>query len=348
MEISAEQLAALVKGEVEGDPKVIINHYAKIEEARTGSLTFLANPKYSHYIYTTNASAVLVNKTFKSEHSINTTLIRVDDAYATLAELLKMVSASKPKKVGIEAQTQIDDSVIIPANVYVGSFTYVSKGVTIGDYTQIYPQCYIGENVKIGKNVILYAGVKIYADCVIGDNCILHSGVVIGADGFGFAPENGEYEKIAQIGNVVLEDKVEIGANTTIDRATMGSTIIHHGVKLDNLIQVAHNVEIGENTVMAAQVGVAGSTKIGKHNMIGGQVGFAGHIKVGDFNQIGAQSGIPNNVGDSNRLMGYPAVSDRDFARQTVYIKNLGALNREVSLLKKDIKDLKEDESKSK
>lgn len=347
MEITAAQLAALVKGEIEGDSTVKINNYAKIEEATPGTLTFLANPKYSHYIYETKASAVLVRKDFIPEHEISTTLIRVEDPYATLADLLNLVSSSKPKKKGIEQPVTIASSVNIPESTYIGSFTYISNGAKIGENTEIYPQCFIGENVEVGNNVIIYPGVKIYADCKIGDNCILHSGVVIGSDGFGFAPENGEFVKIAQIGNVIIENNVEIGANTTIDRATMGSTVIKKGAKLDNLIQIAHNVEVGQNTVMAAQVGVAGSTKIGNNNMIGGQVGIAGHIKVGDFNQIGAQSGIPNNVGSGNRLMGYPAVSDREFARQTVYIKNLATLNKEVGHLKQLIKDL-ENERKSK
>lgn len=341
MELSAAQLAALVKGTVDGDKDVKINNFAKIEEAKNGCLTFLANPKYTHFIYTTHASAVLVRNDFKPEHEISTTLIRVEDPYATLAELLNFVSSQQaPVKVGIEQPSFIAEGVNLGDDIYVGAFAYISKGAKIGKGAKIYPQAYIGDNVTIGDNSIIYPGVKIYHNCVIGKNCILHAGVVIGGDGFGFAPENGEYVKIAQIGNVVLEDNVEIGSNTTIDRATMGSTIIRRGTKLDNLIQVAHNVEIGESTVMAAQVGVAGSTKIGSHNMIGGQVGFAGHITVGSGNQIGAQSGIPNNVSDGNILMGYPAVPARDFARQTVYVKNLSSLYNDVKELKKKLNDL--------
>ena len=341
MELSAAQLAALVKGTVDGDKDVKINNFAKIEEAKNGCLTFLANPKYTHFIYTTQASAVLVRNDFKPDHEISTTLIRVEDPYATLAELLNFVSSQQaPVKVGIEQPSFIADGVNLGDDVYVGAFAYISKGAKIGKGAKIYPQAYIGDNVTIGDNSIIYPGVKIYHNCVIGKNCILHAGVVIGGDGFGFAPENGEYVKIAQIGNVVLEDNVEIGSNTTIDRATMGSTIIRRGTKLDNLIQVAHNVEIGESTVMAAQVGVAGSTKIGSHNMIGGQVGFAGHITVGSGNQIGAQSGIPNNVSDGNILMGYPAVPARDFARQAVYVKNLSSLYNDVKELKKKLNDL--------
>lgn len=337
MEVTASQLAALVNGVVEGNPDVKVNTFSKIEEAKSGSLAFISNPKYSHFLYTTEASIVLVKKDLELEQPVNTTLVRVEDPYTVLAMLLNMVSASRPAKSGIEDNVHIANGVVVPETSYVGSFAYIAENAKIGEHTQIYPQCYIGENVTIGDNVILYPGVKIYHDCVIGNNCILHAGVVIGGDGFGFAPHDGEYVKIAQIGNVVVEDNVEIGSNTTIDRATMGSTIIHKGVKLDNLIQIAHNVEIGENTVMASQVGVAGSTKIGKNNMVGGQVGFAGHIHVGDFNQIGAQSGIPNNVGDNNRLMGYPAVDAREFARQTVYIKHLSDLNKDVNLLKKKL-----------
>lgn len=341
MEITAAELAAIINGKIEGDSSVKVNNFAKIEEGYPGTLSFLANPKYTHYIYNTKSSIVLVNNEFEATEPISATLIRVEDPYACLAMLLNMVSASVPKKVGIEENTYVDKSAKLGDNIYIGSFAYVSKNVKVGSNTEIYPQCFIGENVEIGDNVKLYAGVKIYSGCKIGNNCIIHAGVVIGSDGFGFAPKDNEYVKIAQIGNVVVEDNVEIGANTTIDRATMGSTIIHRGVKLDNLIQVAHNVEIGEHTVIASQAGIAGSTKIGKYNMVGGQVGFAGHIIVGDNNKIGAQSGIPNNVGSNNRLMGYPAVSDRDFARQTVYIKNLATLNKELSNLKKELAELK-------
>lgn len=340
MELSASQLAALVKGTVDGDNDIKINNFAKIEEAGEGCLTFLANPKYTHFLYTTKASAVLVRKDFQPEHSVSATLIRVEDPYATLAELLNFVNGQMtPVKKGIEQPSYISESATLGEDVYVGAFAYIGNGAKIGKGAKIYPQSYIGDNVTIGDDTIIYPGVKIYHGCEVGKKCILHAGVVVGGDGFGFAPENGEYVKIAQIGNVVIEDNVEIGANTTIDRATMGNTRIKRGVKLDNLIQVAHNVEIGENTVMAAQVGVAGSTKIGSHNMVGGQVGFAGHIVVGNGNQIGAQSGIPNNVSDGNVLMGYPAVPARDFARQAVYVKNLGTLYKDVADLKKVQKD---------
>lgn len=342
MEITAGKLAELVNGTVDGEANAIVNNFAKIEEAKKGCLTFLANPLYTHYIYTTEASVVLVKRDFVAEHPISATLVRVDDPYATLAMLLNYVSNQQVRKHGIEQPCFIAEGVTLPDDVYVGAFAYIGKDVKIGKNVCIYPQSYIGDNVSIGDNCIVYPGVKIYHNCVIGNNCILHAGVVIGGDGFGFAPENGEYMKIAQIGNVVVCDDVEIGANTTIDRATMGSTVIHKGVKLDNLIQIAHNVEIGEHTVMAAQVGVAGSAKIGSHNMVGGQVGFAGHIKVGNNNKFGAQSGVPNSIGDNNSVLGSPVVSAMDFARQTVYMKRLGDLFKDVSALKKELADRKQ------
>ena len=340
MELTASQLAELVKGTVEGDSNVIINNFAKIEEAKQGCLTFLANPKYTHFIYSTDASAVLVRNDFVPEQHINATLIRVADPYATLADLLNFVNSHMAKeKVGIEQPSFVSEGVSLPDDIYLGAFAYIGKGAYIGKHVKIYPQVYVGDGVTIGDNVILYTGVKIYHSCRIGNGCIIHAGAVIGADGFGFAPTAAGYEKIAQIGNVVIDDNVEIGANTTIDRATMGSTHVHQGVKLDNLIQVAHNVEIGEHTVIAAQTGIAGSTKLGSHNMIGGQVGFAGHISVGDNNKIGAQTGIPNNVDDNNILMGYPAVPARDFARQAVWVKKLGSLYADVAEIKKKLND---------
>lgn len=337
MELTASQLAALVRGKVDGDENVRINNFAKIEEATEGCLTFLANPKYTHFIYSTKASAILVRTDFVPEQPIGATLIRVDDPYSTLAELLNFVSSQSGEKCGVEQPVFVSDGVELPSDIYLGAFAYIGKNVRIGKHTKIYPQCYLGDDVELGDNVILYPGVKVYHGCKIGNNCILHAGVVIGGDGFGFAPTSNGYEKIAQIGNVIIEDNVEVGANTTIDRATMGSTRICRGVKLDNLIQVAHNVEIGEHTVIAAQTGIAGSTKIGSQNMIGGQVGFAGHITVGNGNQIGAQSGIPNNVNDGNVLMGYPAVPAKDFARQTVYVKKLASLYKEVNELRKKL-----------
>lgn len=341
MEFSAQQIADFLHGEIIGDNQVKVNNLSKIEEGKPGTLTFLANPKYTHHIYATQASIVLVNRDFEPEQKIKATLIKVDDAYSCLAQLLNLVNQARPEKKGIDKDTCIAASATISQSVYIGAFAYVSENVKVGENVKIYPQAYIGDNVTIGDNTILYPGVKIYHDCVIGKNCIIHAGAVIGADGFGFAPHNGTYVKIAQIGNVIIEDQVEIGANTTIDRATMGSTIVRKGAKLDNLIQVAHNVEIGENTVMAAQVGVAGSTKIGSHCMVGGQVGFAGHITIGDRVNIGAQSGIPNHVSSDASILGYPAVPAREFARSTVMIKKLPELNQTVKQLQKEIENLK-------
>ncbi|MBQ8424151.1 MAG: UDP-3-O-(3-hydroxymyristoyl)glucosamine N-acyltransferase [Coprobacter sp.] len=342
MEFSAKDIALFLHGRVIGDENVKVNNLSKIEEGKPGTLTFLANPKYTPHIYTTQASIVLVNKGFVPEQEVRATLIEVDDAYACLAQLLNMVNAARGEKKGIEPHSHIAASARVAESVYVGDFAYIDEKAVLGEGCKIYPHCYIGENVKIGAGSIIYPGVKIYRDCVVGERCIIHAGAVIGADGFGFAPHDGSYVKIAQIGNVVIEDDVEIGANTTIDRATMGSTVVHRGTKLDNLIQVAHNVEIGESTVMAAQVGVAGSTKIGSHCMVGGQVGFAGHITIGDRVNIGAQSGIPNHVESGSNLLGYPAVPAREFARQAVMIKKLPELNQTIKQLQKEIETLKQ------
>ena len=346
MEITVRELAAVVQGTIEGDANAVINNYAKIEEATAGCLTFLANPKYTHYIYETHATAVLVRTDFEAEHPLSTTLIRVADPYKTLADLLNYVSSQAPVKVGIEQPSYIAQGVAVSDDCYVGAFAYVGSGVKMGRRVKIYPQAYVGDNVELGDDVILYPGVKVYHGCKLGNRVIVQAGSVIGGDGFGFAPTAaGDYEKIAQIGIVIIEDDVEIGANTTIDRATMGATVIKRGVKLDNLIQVAHNVEIGENTVMAAQVGIAGSTKIGRNNQVGGQVGFAGHITVGDNNGFGAQSGVPNSVGSNQRLLGAPAINALDFARQNVYFKRLGDLFGDVKRLKADLAALKNDKA---
>lgn len=332
MEFTAEQIAALVNGKIEGDGSVAINDFAKIEEGVPGAISFLANPKYTHYIYSTRSSAVLVRRDFEAEHPVSATLIRVDDPYATIAQLLTMVQqmmATHP--TGIETPCHISEGVDTDPETYIGAFSYIGKGVKLGKGVKIYPQVYVGDNVSIGDGSVLYPGVKIYHGCRIGSGCILHSGVVVGADGFGFAPTAEGYEKIPQIGNVVVEDNVELGANTTVDRATMGSTVIHRGVKLDNLIQIAHNCEVGEHTVMAAQAGVAGSTKVGSRCMVGGQVGLAGHINIGDNVMIGAQSGIGSNVASGSRMMGSPAVPMRDYARNVVYIKRLHELFAQVN-----------------
>lgn len=340
MEFSADQIAALVGGTVRGNGAVTVNTFAKIEEGHEGAISFLANPKYTHHIYSTRSSVVLVRRDFEPEHEITATLIAVDDPYATVASLLDMVSKMTAEQpAGIEQPSYVAEGVTIPDGAYIGAFAYVGKGCTLGRNVKIYPQVYIGDNVTVGDDCVLYPGVKVYHGCRIGNRCTVHAGCVIGSDGFGFAPDKDGYKKIPQIGIVEIADDVEIGANTTIDRSTMGSTRIGRGVKLDNLVQVAHNVEIGDNTVMASQTGVAGSTKIGSWCMVGGQVGFAGHIKVGDRVMIGAQSGIPADLKDDSKVMGYPAVDVRDFRRQFVCMKNLPELSRLVREMEKKIND---------
>ncbi|MDE6549412.1 MAG: UDP-3-O-(3-hydroxymyristoyl)glucosamine N-acyltransferase [Muribaculaceae bacterium] len=332
MEMTTGALASLINGVVDGDSNLKLTGFAKIEEAAPGQITFIANPKYAHFIESTKASAVLVSTCFEHPNPQGVTLIKVEDPYATLAELLRMIQNSIPKKSGIENPCFIAEGVEVPEDAYIGAFAYIGKGAVIGKGSQIYPQAYIGEGVEVGDDCIIYSGVKIYDGCKIGNRCILHSGVVIGGDGFGFAPNpQGEYEKLPQTGIVVIEDNVEIGANTTVDRATFGCTRIGKGTKLDNLIMIAHNVEIGKNNVFAAQAGVAGSTKIGDSNRVGGQVGFSGHITIGNRNEFGAQSGIPGDVGDGQRLMGYPAVDVRKFARSAVYINRLKELFDELN-----------------
>lgn len=338
---SAQQIADILKGTVEGDPNVKVSNFSKIEEGKPGTLTFLANPKYTNYIYTTQASIILVNNDFVADKPIHGTLIRVFNAYAALAILLEVVEKSKPKKKGIESMTFVSDTAKVGEDIYIGAFSYISDYVTIGNNVQIYPQVHIGDGCTIGDNVILYPGVKIYAGCKIGNNCIIHSGAVIGSDGFGFAPENGEYKKIPQMGGVVIEDDVEIGANTTVDRAVMGDTIIHKGVKLDNLIQVAHNVEVGANTVMAAQVGISGSTKVGEHCMIGGQVGLGGHITIGNNTNIGAQAGIISNIKESSNIIGSPAIPVKDFFKSSIVFPKLPEMYKQLSKLEKEIEQLK-------
>lgn len=344
MEFSAQQIADFLKGEVIGNPNVKVSNFAKIEEAVPGTLSFLSNAKYTHYLQTTQASIILINQAFEVHEPTNATLIKVPDAYASLAMLLSLVEQYKPKKTGKESPIFIALSADLPESCYVGAFAYVSENTVIGENTQIYPHVFVGEDVSIGADCILYPGVKIYAGVKIGNNCIIHAGAVIGSDGFGFAPEGEKYNKIPQIGIVEIEDNVEVGANVTIDRATMGKTIIRQGVKIDNLVHIAHNVEVGENTVMAAQVGIAGSTKIGKHCMFGGQVGISGHITIGDNARLGAQSGVPNSVKPDAILLGTPAINARDFARSSAVFKNLAELQRDVTMLKKDVNNLKESE----
>lgn len=327
MELTPQLIASMIGGRVEGDANVRLTGFAKIEEATPGTVTFIANPKYAHFIYETKASAVIVSDDFKTDEEISPVLIRVKNPYVALADILNEIERSKPRKRGIEQPCYIAEGVDIPDDAYIGAFAYIGSNVKLGKGVQIFPQTYVGDGVKIGAGSVVRSGVRIYEGCVIGERCTLHSGCVIGADGFGFAPRpDGTYEKIPQIGNVVLEDDVEIGANTTIDRATFGCTRVGKGTKLDNLIQVAHNVEIGKGNVFAAQVGVAGSTKIGDYNQVGGQVGFAGHIHVGSMNEIGAQSGIPSSIGDKKRIIGYPAIDARQFFKTQVYLRRLGEL----------------------
>lgn len=337
MEFTAQMIAGLIGGTIEGDPGAKVNTFVKIEEGVPGGLTFLANPKYTHYIYDTKASIVLVSDDFVPEQPVNATLIRVTNPYETLSELMELVArqlAAHP--TGIEQPSYIAEGADVAEDVYVGAFAYIGKGAVLAPGVKIYPQAYIGPNVKIGRDSVIYPGAKIYHGCRIGERCIVHAGVVIGADGFGFAPKpDGSYHKIPQMGIVEIADDVEIGANTTVDRATMGSTSVGKGTKLDNLIQVAHNVSVGNDTVIAAQTGIAGSTRIGDNCAVGGQVGFAGHIVVGDRVTIGAQSGIPNNVADDARVMGYPAVPAGKFARQTALISRLASLFDRVDHLEK-------------
>lgn len=343
---TAQQIAEVLGGTVEGDPTVSVNDFSKIEEGRPGTLTFLANPKYTSFIYTTQASIVLVNNDFVAENKIPTTIVRVFNAYAALAILLDFVEKAKPQKLGVEPMSYIAETSKIGKNVYVGAFAYIADNATIGDNVKIYPHVYIGDGAVIKDNTILYSGAKVYHGCMIGNNCILHSGCVIGADGFGFAPEDGVYKKIPQMGKVIIEDDVEVGANTTIDRAVMDATIIRKGVKLDNLIQVAHNVEIGNNTVIAAQAGISGSTKIGENCMIGGQAGFAGHLRIGNNVNIGAQSGIIRNIKDGEILIGSPTIPPKDFFRSNVVFAKLPDMYKQLDQLQKEIHKLKNELNK--
>lgn len=341
MEFSAKQIAAFIQGEIIGDENATVHTFAKIEEGIPGAISFLSNPKYTSYIYETQSSIVLVNKDFEPEQEIKTTLIKVDNAYESLAKLLNLYEMSKPKKQGIDSLAFVSASATIGENVYIGAFAFIGENVVIGDNTLIYPHTYIGDNAKIGANCLLYSNVNIYHDCRIGNECILHSGAVIGADGFGFAPTPQGYEKIPQIGIVILEDKVEIGANTCIDRATMGATIIHSGVKLDNLVQIAHNDEIGSHTAMAAQVGIAGSTKIGEWCMIGGQTGIAGHLKIGDKVNLGAQSGVPNSIKSGSQMIGTPPMEIKPYFKSAVIHRKLPDMYLEMVALRKELEELK-------
>ena len=339
MKFTAQQIAGLVNGTIEGNPETEVSTLSKIEQGEAGSLSFLGNPKYTHYIYNTRASVVIVNEDFKPEHPIATTLIRVENAYTAFATLLDHYSKLATEKKGISAHAAIHKSAGLGEDCYIGDFVSIGENVKIGDRVKIYPGSVLGDNVNVGKDTIIYAGVKIYRFCEVGASCTIHAGAVIGADGFGFAPQDDQhYEKVAQIGNVIIKDKVEIGANTTIDRATLGSTIIHQGVKLDNLIQIAHNVEIGENTVIAAQSGIAGSTRLGKNCMIGGQVGLTGHLLIGNNVKIAAQSGISTNITDDANIMGSPAFDISLYRKTYVHFRNLSKIVERINVLEKTIK----------
>ncbi|AYN68016.1 UDP-3-O-(3-hydroxymyristoyl)glucosamine N-acyltransferase [Euzebyella marina] len=336
MVFTAGQIAGILEGELEGNPEIAVHKLAKIEEGEAGSLTFLANPKYTSYIYTTRASITIVNKDFSPEQELSTTLIKVEDAYEAFSKVLEFYNQVKNNKTGIEEPAFISDTASYGNEFYLGAFSYLGSNVEIGNNVKIHPNVYIGDNVKIGDNVTVFAGAKVHSETVIGNNCVIHSGVVIGADGFGFSPDkNGEFQKVPQTGNVILEDNVDVGAGTTIDRATLGSTILRRGVKLDNQIQIAHNVEIGEHTVIAAQTGIAGSAKIGKHCMIGGQVGIVGHITIGDNVRIQAQSGIGRNVQSNEVLQGSPALNYGDYNKSYVHFKNLPKISNRIDELEK-------------
>jgi UDP-3-O-[3-hydroxymyristoyl] glucosamine N-acyltransferase len=337
MKFTAAQIAGILEGEVVGNPDAEVFELAKIEEGTKGSLTFLSNPKYLNFIYSTEATITIVNRSFEPEQAITTTLIKVEDAYQSFSKLLEYYNQVKLMKSGVEQPSVISENVSYGDNLYLGSFCYLGKNVVIGNNVKIYPNTFVGDNVSIGDNTILFAGVRIYSETIIGANCTLHSGCIIGSDGFGFAPtEEGTFNKIPQIGNVIIEDNVDIGSCTTIDRATLGSTIIKKGVKLDNQIQIAHNVEIGENSVIAAQTGVAGSTKIGHNCMIGGQVGIAGHLTIGNNVRIQAQSGIGKNLADGETVQGSPAFNYGDFSKAYVHFRNLPKIVSDMEDLKKN------------
>lgn len=342
MQFSAQQIAGLLQGTIEGNAEVTVSNLSKIEEGKQGTLSFLANPLYTPYIYDTNASIVIVNKSLKLEKPVKSTctLIRVEDAYGSFATLLEMYNQIKLNKTGIEQPSHISASAKVGTDCYVGAFAYIGENVKIGNNVKIYPQCYIGDNTTIGDNTVLFAGVKIYHDCVIGKDCTIHASSVVGSDGFGFAPNSeNNYKKVPQIGNVIIEDHVEIGSNTSIDRATLGSTIIRKGAKLDNLIQIAHNVEIGENTVMAGGSFVAGSTKIGKNVMMGGQAGVIGHLKIADGVKIAGQSGVGNNIEKEGEIVqGSPAFAIGDYKRSYVLFRGLQKLNDRIRELELKLK----------
>ncbi len=345
MEFSAKQIAELIQGHVEGNEDALIHTFAKIEEGKEGAISFISNPKYAHFLYETKSSVVIVNEDFQLDRPVSATLIRVKNAYESVARLLQFYESMKPKKKGIDTLAFISPTATIGEDCYVGAFTYIGEKVSIGKNCQIYPNAYIGDGVTLGDDCIVYPHAVIYHGCKIGSRVILHSGSVVGADGFGFAPGANGYDKIPQIGIVTIEDDVEIGANTCIDRSTMGSTIVHRGVKLDNLVQLAHNTEVGEHTVMSSQVGVAGSTKIGSWCMFGGQVGISGHITIGDKVWFGAQSGVPGSVKSNQQLIGTPPMEQVPYFKSQAIFRRLPDLYKRLCALEDEIKTLKQQES---
>ena len=341
MEFSAKQIAQFVQGVIEGDENATVNTFAKIEDGKPGAISFLSNPKYTHYIYDTESSIVLIDKSVELEKPTKATLIRVDNAYECVAKLLQLYESMKPKKTGIDSLAFVSPSAKIGENVYIGAFAYIGDNVVIGDGCQIYPNVVICENAKVGNDCLFYPNVTIYHDCHVGNRVTLHAGSVVGSDGFGFAPSENGYDKIPQIGIVTIEDDVEIGANTCIDRSTMGSTYVRKGVKLDNLVQIAHNTDIGANTVMSAQVGVAGSTKVGQWCMFGGQVGIAGHITIGNKVFLGAQSGVPSSLKDDQTLIGTPPMEKLPYFKSQAIFQRLPDLYKQIQKLQKEVDELK-------
>ncbi len=342
MNFTASLIAEFLKGSVEGNPEATVTDVSKIEEGLPGTLSFLANPKYEKYIYDTQSSIVIVNTDFQPQKAISTTLIRVSNAYESFGALLRLYEQSKPRKSGISKMSSISDTASLGKELYVGEFTVISENASIGDGAQLYPQVYVGDNVKIGEGSILHPGVKVYEGCVIGSHCVIHAGAIIGGDGFGFAPnQDNNYEKVPQVGKVILEDHVEIGANTTVDRATMGATILRKGVKLDNLVMIAHNVEVDENTVIAAQSGISGSTKVGKNCMFGGQVGLIGHINIANGVKIAAQSGITKDIKEEDIVIqGSPAFEFGPYQRSYLLFRNLPKIREQINELERKVDGL--------
>ncbi|MBO5610965.1 MAG: UDP-3-O-(3-hydroxymyristoyl)glucosamine N-acyltransferase [Prevotella sp.] len=342
MEFTAKQIAELINGTIEGDENASVSTFAKIEEGRKGAISFLSNPKYTHYIYDTDSSVVIINKDLELENEVKATLIRVDNAYECVAKLLQMYESMKPQKTGIDSLAFISPKATIGKNCYIGAFAFIGDGVVIGDNTQIYPNTYIGDKVTIGNDCIINPNVTIYQGCIVNNRVTIHSGTVIGADGFGFAPSENGYDKIPQIGIVTIEDDVEIGANTCIDRSTMGSTYIRKGAKLDNLIQIAHNAEVGKNTVMAAQCGIAGSTKVGDWCMFGGQVGIAGHLHITDHTTVGAQAGITGSIKkEGQTIIGSPAIDAKTYMKSYAVYRRLTDMYMQINKMQKEIEELK-------